>query len=78
MQKLLREKGVRALLQGEAEEAVAEPAPAPAAAPPVTPETGIAPVIKTVVDPSGIGEDKRRELEAVLKELHQLQTELRR
>lgn len=78
VQKLLREKGVRALLQGEPEEARPEPAPAQPDIASPSPEAGIAPVIKTVVDPSGIGAEKRRELEAVLKELHMLQTELRR
>lgn len=77
VQKLLREKGVRALLDGEPKEVVAETPPPPMAAPAV-PETGIAPVIKTVIDPSGIGEEKRRDLEAVVKDLLVLQTELRR
>ncbi|HAA91300.1 MAG TPA: MerR family transcriptional regulator [Rhodospirillaceae bacterium] len=79
VQRLLREKGVRSLLQGEPKKVSSpEPVAAPATPAPATTETTIAPVIKTVVDPSGIGEDKRSELEAVLKELHVLQTELRR
>jgi DNA-binding transcriptional MerR regulator len=82
VQRLLREKGVRTVLSGEAEEPreadTAKNSNDSAAVQPTIQPVMVAelvkssPVIKTVIDPTGIGPEKRRALEDVLKDLHTL------
>ncbi|MDB3954056.1 MerR family transcriptional regulator [Alphaproteobacteria bacterium] len=80
VQRLLREKGMRTFLPGEDEEpsensALENGNDNAAVCPNIRPVLGsevmkTSPAIKTVIDQTGIGPEKRRALEDVLNELH--------